>query len=198
MTRAAARMLASLALALSIAVPAIAAEPALPRDSVYQSSAQLVDAHGMRFAWRAKRGEAQVVSMLYTSCKFVCPMIVEGAKAIEQQLAPEERAHLGVTLISMDPVRDTPAVLARMARERGVDSPRWTLASPDPKDVRSIAGLLGVRYRALADGEFNHNTVLVLLDAEGRVVARTERVAGTPDAAFVAAIRRTVGLPSTH
>jgi protein SCO1/2 len=178
---------------LAFAVPATATEPPLPRDSVYQSSARLTDAQGRSFPWRAKRGDAQIVSMFYTSCKFVCPMIVQGAKGIEQQLDAEERAHLGVTLISLDPARDTPAVLARMARERGIDSPHWTLARPDPKDIRSIAGLLGVRYRALADGEFNHNTVLVLLDAEGRVVARTERVGGRPDPEFVGAIKRTLG-----
>jgi protein SCO1/2 len=189
MMRFAALFLASFALA----VPAAASTPPLPPDSVYQSNAQLTDSQGKRSAWRARRGDVHIVSMFYTSCKFVCPMIVESAKAIEQQLAPGERANLRVTLISLDPVRDTPEVLARTARDRGIDSPRWTLAHPDPKDVRSIAGLLGVRYRALADGEFNHNTVLVLLDAEGRVVARTERVGGRPDPAFVAAIRRAVG-----
>jgi protein SCO1/2 len=119
-------------------------------------------------------------------------MIVDGIKAIEQQLDGESRAHLGVTLISLDPARDTPDVLARTTGERNIDPARWTLARPDPKDVRSIAGLLGVRYRALADGEFNHNTVLVLLDADGRVVARIERVGGRPDPDFVAAVKRTL------
>ena len=58
--------------------------------------------------------------------------------------------------------------------------------------MRAIAGLLGIRYRALADGDFNHTTVLVLLDADGRVIARTERVGGLPDPAFLAAVRRTL------
>ena len=66
------------------------------------------------------------------------------------------------------------------------------LVRPEPQDVRAIAGLLGIRYRALADGEFNHTSALVLLDADGRVVARTERVGGLPDPAFLAAVRRTL------
>jgi protein SCO1/2 len=57
---------------------------------------------------------------------------------------------------------------------------------------RARKGLLGVRYRALADGDFNHTTVLLLLDADGRVVARTEQVGGRPDPAFLAAVRRTL------
>jgi protein SCO1/2 len=177
-----------------LAMSASAAPPPspLPRDSVYQSTAQLTDAQSHRFAWSAKRGQAQLVSMFYTSCKFICPLIVDSGKAIDQSLSAEERARLGVTLISLDPERDTPDVLARMRRERDLDPARWTLARPDPRDVRAIAGLLGVRYRALADGEFNHTTVLVLLDADGRVVARTEKVGGLPDPAFLAAVRRTL------
>jgi len=178
----------------TLAMPVLAAPtlPPVPRDSVYQSPAQFTDAQSRRFAWSSKRGQPQLVSMFYTSCKFVCPMIVDGGKAIEQSLSAEERARLGVTLISLDPKRDTPEVLARMRRERDLDPVRWTLARPDPQDVRAIAGLLGIRYRALADGEFNHTTVLVLLDADGRVIARTEHVGGLPDPAFLAAVRRTL------
>lgn len=169
----------------------------LPGNSVYQSQAQLTDAKSRQFAWASKRGQVQIVSMFYTSCKFVCPMLIEGGKAIDQQLTADERARVGVTLISLDPKRDTPAALARTERERTVDSARWTLARPEPKDVRSIAGLLGVRYRALADGEFNHTTVLVLLDVEGRVMARTENIGGVPDAAFVAAVKRALANPAS-
>jgi len=117
-------------------------------------------------------------------------MIVDGAKSIQQSLTEEERTRLGVTLISLDPKRDTPQVLARMQKERDLDRARWTLATPDPQDVRAIAGLLGIRYRELADGEFNHTTVLVLLDANGRMIARTEKVGGQPDPSFLAAVRR--------
>lgn len=186
------RAIALLSMVVAFATPAAAESttPPLPRDSVYQLAAHFTDAQSRRFAWDTKRGQPQLVSMFYTSCKFVCPMIVDGGKAIEQSLSPEERTRLGVTLISLDPKRDTPAVLARMRQERSLDPVRWTLARPDPQDVRAIAGLLGIRYRALADGEFNHTTVLVLLDAEGRVIARTEHVGGLPDPVFLAAVRR--------
>jgi protein SCO1 len=170
----------------------VSALPPLPRDSVYRFNTQLTDAQSLRFASSAKRGQPQLVSMFYTSCRYVCPMIVDGGKAIEQSLSAGERARLGVTLISLDPNRDTPEALARMSRDRDLDTARWTLARPDPQDVRAIAGLLGIRYRALADGEFNHTTVLVLLEADGRVVARTDHVGGLPDPAFLAAVRRTL------
>ena len=49
-----------------------------------------------------------------------------------------------------------------------------------------------IRYRTLADGDFNHTSALVLLDADGRVVARTERIGFAPDPAFLAAMRNTL------
>ena len=159
---------------------------------MYQSTAQLTDAQSRRFAWSAQRGQAQLVSMFYTSCRFVCPMIVDGGKAIEQSLSAEERARLGVTLISLDPKRDTPQVLARMQKERDLDPRAGRWRAPIRRTCAPSPDLLGIRYRAFADGEFNHTTVLVLLDAEGRIVARTENVGGLPDPAFLAAVRRTV------
>lgn len=64
------------------------------------------------------------------------------------------------------------------------------LASPPADDVRAVAGVLGIRYRALTDGEFNHTSALVLLDEEGRILARTEQMGTKPDPEFLAAVRK--------
>jgi protein SCO1/2 len=57
-----------------------------------------------------------------------------------------------------------------------------------PGDLRTIAGVFGVRYKKLPDGEFNHTTRIVLLDRDGTQVASTEQL-GRPDAAFLEAIK---------
>ena len=171
------------------ATPAKKPEP-LPGDSVYQLSAPMVDQAGRSFDWRARRGRPQVVAMFYTSCPYICPLIVDSGKAIESALTPAERARIDLLLVSIDPAHDTPAALAEVAGKRKLDPARWTLASPRADDLRQIAGLLGVRYRALADGNFNHTSALVLLDAEGRVVARTEKIGASADPEFLAATRK--------
>ena len=194
-----AQAVAALLLALPLAGLAAAPSPApaaatpLPRDSVYQLALPLTDQHGRTSDWRSRRGKPQLVSMFYTSCKYICPLIVDSGKAIEHRLAPAERARIGIVLISMDPARDTPAALRRVFDKRGLDAGRWLLAAPPAADVRTVAGLLGIRYRQLADGEFNHTSALVLLDAEGRILARSEQVGSTPDPAFVAAVRKALG-----
>lgn len=176
-------------LATTAALAAPAREP-LPRESVYQLPATLTDQDGKSWDWRRKRGTPQVVAMFYTSCQYVCPLIVDSGKAVERALSADERAKLGILLISMDPVRDDPEALMSVASKRKLDGDRWSLASPAPDNVRGVAGVLGVRYRQLADGEFNHTSALVLLDREGRIVARTEQIGSQVDPEFVAEVRR--------
>lgn len=167
---------------------------ALPSDSIYQLPAPMTDQQGRAFDWRTRRGTPQVVTMFYTSCQYICPLIVDSGKAIEKTLLPAERDRLGFLLVSIDPERDTPQALAKVATQRKLDPQHWTLARPAREDVRAIAGVLGIRYRALADGEFNHTSVLVLVDGEGRILARTEKVSSKPDADFVAAVRKAVAV----
>jgi protein SCO1/2 len=178
-----------LAFVAGLALAAPAKAPPLPADSVYQLPLRLTDQHGQDWDWRSKRGKPQVVAMFYTSCQYMCPLIVEGGKAVDRALAPAQRARLGVMLISMDPERDTPAALAKVARERGVDDARWTLARPRADAVRDVAAVLDVRYRRLANGDFNHTSALILLDADGRILTRTEKIGSVPDPAFVAAVK---------
>ena len=188
--------LASLALAPGLAQAAPKAAP-LPSDSVYQLNAPLMDQQGRKLRLADKRGKVQLVSMFYTSCKFICPLIIDSGKAIERSLTPAEQKKLGILLVSMDPQRDSPDKLAIVFNKRKLDPSRWTLASPRSDDVRAIAGVLGIRYRQLEDGEFNHTSALVLLDANGRILARTEQMGTRPDPDFVAAVRKALASPAS-
>ncbi len=183
---------AGIALTLSqVALPA--APVALPADSVYQLPLRLTDQAGRSYDWSTRRGKPQLVSMFYTSCQYICPLIVESGKAMEKHLTPAQQRNLGILLLSMDPEHDTPKALQAVVDKRRLDTARWTLASPPPGQVRALAGVLGIRYRQLADGEFNHTSALVLLDANGRILARTEQVGSRPDPEFLAAVRKATG-----
>ncbi|HET8819369.1 MAG TPA: SCO family protein [Xanthomonadaceae bacterium] len=194
MTSIAARVFALAAgLALMAASATATAGGPLPGDSVYQLDLPLTRQDGVTADWKTLRGKPRLVSMFYTSCQYICPLIVDAGKAIERVLTPAQRERLGIVLISMDPARDDPAALSAVVAQRKLDTGRWLLASPREGDVRSVAGVLGIRYRQLEDGEFNHTSALVLLDEEGRIVARTDQVGTRPDPAFLAATRALLG-----
>lgn len=180
---------ALVALAGAAAPPSRAAAPPLPADSVYQLDAALTDQddHALRFA--EGRGEARLVSMFYTSCQFMCPLIIDTIRKTEHALPEAERKRLKVLMVSFDAAHDDPAALKALAGKRHIDTPRWTLAHANAADVRRIAAVLDIQYRALQEGGFSHSSVLILLDAEGRIVARSEKL-GAADPQFVAAVER--------
>ena len=162
---------------------------ALPGDSVYRLDAPLVDQGGRHFAFAARAGRPQLVSMFYTSCPYVCPLIIDTLKKTQGSMTPEERGKLDVLLISFDPDRDTPERLKEVFEQRHIDAQTWTFARTEAPNVRKLAALFGIQYRALANGDVNHSSALLLLDAQGRIVARTETI-GAVDPAFVEAVKQ--------
>lgn len=164
---------------------------ALPGDSVYQVQAPMLDQNGHSFKLEERRGQPVLVSMFYNSCQFVCPMLIDTLRSTEQSLTTEERSHLSMMLITFDPARDDVKTLKSVADKHGLDPARWTLARTDAASVRKIAATLGIQYRLLADGEYNHTTVLILLDGDGRIVGRTKKI-GATDPAFLKLVRQTV------
>jgi len=164
------------------------APPPPPGDSVYQLDAKLVDQDGHPFALSSLQGGPVLASMFYASCDMVCPMIFETLHATLGALPAAERAKVRVLMVSIDPERDSIAVLKKTAQTRNCDA-QWTLARADDATTRKVAAVLGIQYRKLADGEFNHSTTLDLLDRQGRIVARSGKL-GPADPDLVAAVRK--------
>jgi protein SCO1 len=176
------------ALAACAALPATAATA--PGDSVYRLAATLTDQDGRAFELASLQGTPVLASMFYSSCDMVCPMIFETVHATLAALPAADRAEMRVLMVSFDPARDTTAVLKKTAQARNCDA-QWTLARADEATARKVAAVLGVQYRRLANGEFNHSTTIDLLDRQGRIAARSGKV-GPADPALVSAVHKVV------
>ena len=167
-----------------------AAAATLPDDSVYQLRAELVDQDGRAFELSSLRGGPVLASMFYTSCEMVCPMIFETIQRTVKALPAADQRAMKMLMVSIDPARDSVAVLKKTANAHACDA-RWTLARCDDATVRKLAAVLGIQYRRLPSGEFNHSSTIELLDREGRVAARSGKL-GSVDPALVMAIRQSV------
>ncbi|MCZ7585378.1 MAG: hypothetical protein M5R36_19695 [Deltaproteobacteria bacterium] len=53
----------------------------------------------------------------------------------------------------------------------------WYFAAGSEDAVRETAAVLGIRYRRLPDGSFNHSAVISLLDKDGMIVERADGLA---------------------
>jgi protein SCO1/2 len=183
-------VLSSLALLLLLGGSAHAVQ-SLPGDSIYQLPVQLTGQDGRQQMLSARRGRPQLVTMFYTSCQMVCPLIIDSLRLTRNALDPAIRSQIDLLAVSFDPARDNVAALRSYADKRKLDPRFWTLARAAPAQVRQLSGVLGLQYRQLPDGEFNHSSELILLDAEGRIAAHTN-VIGRLDPVFVKAITEIV------
>lgn len=160
----------------------------LPGDSVYQLQVPLIDQNATTFDFSSLRGQPRLVTMFYSSCPYMCPLIIDTMRMTERELDDKQHAKLSVLMVSFDAERDDPAALKAQTEKRKIDTRRWTLARTDAANVRKLAAILGIQYRRLDDGEFNHSSVLILLDAEGRIAARSDTM-GKTDPDFIVAIK---------
>jgi protein SCO1/2 len=164
-----------------LAAASVGLAATLPGESVYQLEAQLTTQRGLHAGLDLDRGHPTLIAMFYGSCPAACPMLIDAMQAYEGELDRAGRARLRVLLVSFDAARDTPQQLERIARLHRADPVRWTFANADERDTRRIAALLGVSYRRLPDGDYEHSLLITLLDGEGRIVGSTTRLVGDAD-----------------
>jgi len=165
----------------------------LPSDSIYRLDLSLIDQDARVSKLSDLRGDPVLIAMFYTSCKFMCPLIIDTLQRTAHALSDAERAHLRVLLVTFDSNRDTPQVLKKTAVQRHLDLSRWMLARTDAASVRKLAAVLNVQYRAIANGDFNHSGVITLLDGDGHIAARSEQI-GELDPELLTAVQRALAV----
>jgi protein SCO1 len=99
-------------------------------------NASLVDETGKRVQLDAMKGNVTIYNFIFTSCTGVCPIMTNNMR----QLTPlvDKEAPVRFVSISVDPARDTPAVLARYAAAHRND-PRWTFLTGDRQTVVDLS-----------------------------------------------------------
>jgi protein SCO1/2 len=138
--------------------------------SLYQTESKWTTDTKQQVSLAELKGRPQVVAMIFTSCQYACPIILNDLKRIEAALKPGLRARVGFTLVTFDTKRDTAEVLAGYRDSRHLTSKTWTLLRGESDDVLELAALLGVKYKEDANGQFAHSNIITVLNASGEIV----------------------------
>lgn len=157
----------------------------------YQQSLYHFDGHWQNHRLQSLQlqdlqGHPVLISMIYGSCRTACPLLVLDAKNFLDQLPADIKTDVQVVFVSFDHQRDQPQALAEYAESVGAMAPNWHFLHGQPADIRTLAMLLGIRYRQNDSGNFDHSNVLTLLDQQGRIVWRTEGLRQDPSAGIAA------------
>jgi protein SCO1 len=163
-------------LALLIFAVGASADTPYPSESIYNLDAALTSQSGTQHGLGVYSGHPVLITMFYGSCPAVCPLLIDTLRAVERDTPADVRGQLRVLMVSIDPDRDTVEKLQEIARQRRIDTQRWTLARADERTVRQIAALLNIQYRRLPDGNFNHSSVVTVLTPQGVIAAQSETI----------------------
>ena len=118
------------------------------------------------------RGRAVVVSFIYTRCPEPNECPLTSAKFSRMQRSAGSA--IALVTISLDPVYDTPRVLARYGRLFNAAPARWRLATGRLADVDELAGRLGIFVRRSGTA-LVHSEGAAVIGPDGRIA---ELVAG--------------------
>lgn len=139
--------------------------------SIYDLELLMIDQANRPIGLDVHRGHVTLIAMFYGSCLTACPRLMHD---VSELVAAVPDVDVRVLLVSFDAARDTPARLAELAQQHGFDPDRYRLAALREPDARTLAAVLGVKYRKLDDGEFFHNSIITALDRDGVPFARQD------------------------
>ena len=127
------------------------------------------DTRGQPFRLQSLRGKPMILSMIYTSCHHVCPLITQNLEdkvAIARDAFGEDS--FDVVTIGFDWPVDTAERMRIYASSRGIDETRWHFLSGDESVIAAVARDVGFQYFASAKG-YDHLSQTTVVDAAGRV-----------------------------
>lgn len=182
------RCIAALSFLLLAAPPLVAAEA----PSLYDLEASLVDQEGRAIGLDVHAGAPVLVSMFYAKCPHACPALIADIRRIDAALPETARARVRYLLVSLDPT-DRAETFGELIEMHSLDPARWRLTRTDADTVRQVAAALGIRYRKLPDGSWNHSSIFTVLDAKGRMVQSVEGLALPHEETIAALTRLAVG-----
>lgn len=156
------------------------AAPVSYQDSLYHVDSRWQSQRQQRLQLHDFLGQPVLISMIYGSCRTACPLLVLDAKNFLQQLPAEIKSTVQVVFVSFDHQNDQPKELAEYAEKVGAMDTNWHFLHGEPADIRTLATLLGIRYRQNDNGNFDHSNVLTLLDQRGRIAWRAEGLRQDP------------------
>jgi protein SCO1/2 len=131
----------------------------------------LVDQNGNRFTDADLKGKWHLVFFGYTHCPDVCPTALNEIALAFDKLG-DKKQEFGVVFISVDPARDTPAVLKEYASAFDVPITALTGTSEAVAQAEKAYRVYSARHpRADGGYDMDHSALIYIMDPQGRFTA---------------------------
>jgi protein SCO1 len=118
------------------------------------------------------RGKPLLVSLVYTGCADVCPLVIENlAAASGVAESTFGRGSFNILTVGFDTKRDTPDRMRSFARQHHAGGENWLFAAADATTIDHLVSAVGFDFAASATG-FDHPAQVTVVDKDGRVYSQ--------------------------
>jgi protein SCO1 len=125
------------------------------------------------------RGKPMILTMEYSSCRFMCTTTFSKLKAI-QAAADQEKLQIDFMIVSLDPKNDTPQAWQQYRISREVERSNWHLLTGSESTTKEFATLIGIKYWTM-DEHILHDFKIVRLNANGEIEKEITDYGDDPD-----------------
>ena len=122
---------------------------------------------GQRLSLTELRGKVVAVTFIYASCADTCPLLTAKMAGLQAALGADFGPKVFFLSITVDPERDTPAVLQRYAQAHGANLAGWAFLTGTPTEIQQVARRYGIYYRKTPRGDVDHTFLTSLVDQSG-------------------------------
>jgi protein SCO1 len=158
----------------------LACQPKLDLPKLFPVPATtLVDERGQAVNLDALKGNVVVYDFIFTNCTGTCPIMTNNMRALTPKV--DKDAPVRFVSITVDPARDTPAVLSQYAA-RVRNDPRWTFLTGDRDTIvdLSVKGFKLTAGDPMPGGEpLLHSSKFAVADKQGMIRGYYDATDGT-------------------
>ena len=120
-----------------------------------------------RLSLKDLRGKVVAVTFIYANCADTCPLLTAKMVGLQLRLGPDFGSRVFFASVTVDPERDTPAVLKRYAEAHGANTVGWAFLTGALAEIRNIERHYGVYARKNPSGDVDHTFLTSLIDRDG-------------------------------
>lgn len=135
----------------------------------YAQGFQLTDFHGKPASLTDFRGRVVMLYFGFVQCPDVCPTALTRAAAVMERLGPQAAADVQVVFVTVDPERDTPALLREYM---AAFHPSFLALTGSAEQIKATADEFRVYFKKVPTGSsytMDHTALTYLFDRQGRI-----------------------------
>ena len=112
-------------------------------------------------------GKVLAVTFIFTSCADTCPRLTAKMAEVQDALGADFGTNISFVSITVDPERDTPAVLKDYAEAFGANLKGWVFLTGKQAAIDDVIKRYGIFAAREATGDVDHTFLTSLIDRDG-------------------------------